>query len=258
MRTALLISGYPRFHAEFDQQLANLHGSAIDWIVVFWKNQPQDIDHTVNAYITPSWSETVTDEATAVQWLNERIPPHHNLAHFSFVDWNDFPSNLVHDYPNQVPGTNPEAIFRQYWMVQQVNAASKHYAPYDLVIRSRQDLGVETPLYLDKIYNKLIDEPMRIVTPSNHRQGLGLNDQFAIGLPHAMDLYAKVVYYFNEMYFYKNATMHPENIVSHALVHQGIYWGTEECVVHLRQRGKYLTKNFTSGVPYYAPDFGRW
>ena len=260
MKTALLLSGWPRFHAEFDEQLSNLKGSDIDWIVVLWQNYPQDVDFTLNACLTPSWTSRVETEQDARAWLRERMPPGHNLAHFSYRDWNDFPPYMIGDYANQGPGTNPEAIFRQYWMLKQANEASKQTAPYDLVIRSRQDLGVATEMPLDQIHQELLADPMRIVTPSNHRQGYqqSFNDQFAIGLPSAIDIYAGAVDYFNEFYFQKGVVMHPENIISHVIHAQGLHWNATECVVNLRTRGRYLTPHFVRGQRYYEPDFGRW
>ena len=260
VRTALLLSGWPRFHAEFDEQLANLHGSEIDWIVVLWKNYPTDADFTLNACLTPSWLDQVHNEQDARVWLEARMPETHRLAHVSFVDWDDFPPYMIGDYTNQVPGTNPEAIFRQFWMLQQVNTASKAYAPYDLVIRSRTDLAVSTAIHLDQIHAALVNDPQRLVIPSNNRQGYQQSwcDFFAVGLPDTMDVYASAVDYFNEFYFHHGVTMHPENIVSHVLHSKGVHWGDDGIVANIRQRGQYLTPHFVRGKKYYQADFGRW
>ena len=257
MKTALLLSGWPRFHAEFDDQLANLHDSEIDWFVVFWKNYPTDVDYTLNACLTPSWMDNVRTEEDAVKWLQDRMPQGHKLAHFSFVDWNAFPGHMVGQYPNQVPGTNPEAIFRQFWMFQQVNLIRQEHKGYDLVIRSRSDASVSTPISLEKINTMLCNEPGRLVIPSNNRQGLSWCDTFSIGKPEAMDIYASAVDHFNECYG-RGVTMHPENIVSHVLVEKGLRWSDDGIIANIRQRGQYLTPNFVKGQKYYQADFGRW
>ena len=258
MKTALLLSGWPRFHAEFDEQLSNLHGSDIDWIVVLWKNFPADVETTLNSALTPSYVDTVNNEDDARAWLRARMPESHNLVHFSYVDWNDFPMELVRDsYSNQVPGTNPEAIFRQFWMLNQVNTARHNYGQYDLVIRSRGDVAVYNPIQLDKVYQALQAESNRLLVPSNNRQGLAWNDLFTVGMPAAIDIYADAYKHFNDFYD-RGVTMHPENIVSHVIKSHGLYWGDEGVIANIRQLGKYLTPTFVRGQKYYQADFGRW
>lgn len=255
MKTALMFSGLPRFHAELDDQLANLHGSEIDWIVVFWNNTPDNLDF--KEALNPTWLESVKSESDARDWILQRLPKNHKLAHFSFHDWNDFPDTyVISDYPNQVT-VEPPNTFRQYYMVKQVNLARQTAGNYDLVIRSRTDIGLHTPVYLNRVYQRLINEPMRIIVPSNNRQE-DFNDLFAIGRPEAMDIYATAVDYFNESYFERNVTFHTENLVNHVLRRHGLYWGDDGYHAFVRTKGKYLTKNWTRGVPYYAPDFGRW
>ena len=257
MKTALLISGWPRFHAEFDEQLANLNNSDFEWIVTLWKNFPQDVDFTLNACLTPSYIDAVKTEDDARAWFLARMPLGHKLAHLSFVDWNDFPSDMVKDYPNQVPGTNPEAIFRQFWMLQHVNSVSKSHGPYDLVVRCRGDVAMSNSIDLAKIHTVLKDDPMQLIVPSNHRQGLAWSDLFTVCTPQAMDIYADAVNHFNDFYN-RGVTMHPENIVSHVLRDRGLYWNDLGIQANIRQRGKYLTPHFIKGERYYEPDFGRW
>lgn len=257
MKTALLISGWPRFHAEFDEQLANLKGNNIEWIVVFWRNYPADVDLTLNACLTPSWLAEVDNEADAEKWLHERMPATHTLRHFSYVDWNAFPMEMVRDYPNQVPGTNPEAIFRQFWMFKQANLIRKTLDNYDLVFRTRADIGISKTIDFEQIHDQLINEPNRLVIPSNGRQGLNWADLFTIGLPGAIDIYADAVDLFNEFYQH-GVTMHPENIVSHVLQYKGLYWQDDGYITSMRQRGRYLTPTFVRGKKYYEADFGRW
>lgn len=257
MKTALLLSGWPRFHAEFDEQLSNLHGSEIDWIVVLWKNFPSDVDLTLNAALTPSWMDTVKNEDDARAWLKARMPANHNLAHFSYIDWNDLPDYVRRDYPNQVPGTVPEAIFRQFWMFKQTYAVAESIGSYDLILRSRADTSVSTPIHLDQIHKELLSDPLRLVIPSNNRQGLSWNDLFCIGLPETMKVYATAVDHFNEVYD-MGVTMHPENIVSHVLRLRGLHWNDDGIIASIRQLGKYLTPTFVKGQKYYEADFGRW
>ena len=258
MKTALLLSGWPRFHAEFDEQLANLHGSEIEWIVVLWKNFPADSEIMLNSVLTPSYVNGVHNEDDARAWLRARMPKSHSLVHFSYVDWNDFPMHLVRsEYSNQIEGTYPEAIFRQFWMLNQVNTASKQYGPYDLVIRSRGDVALYNGIQLDVLHPVLQAEPMRLLVPSTNRQGLDWCDLFTIGTPQAMDIYADAYRHFNDFYD-RNVTMHPENIVSHVIKAHGLYWHNEGLKAEIRQRGKFLSPTFVRGQKYYEADFGRW
>jgi hypothetical protein len=257
MKTAILISGWPRFHTEFDEQLENLQGSEFEWIVTLWKNYPQTVDITHNAGLTPSFINTVKTEEDARTWFEARMPKGHVLRHVSFIDWNDFPKDLMQgDYSNMVPGTVPEAIFRQFWMFQQVNNIRHSYGPYDLVMRTRGDAIIFNPLQFDKIHNILQNEKQRLVIASNNRQR-NWCDTFAIGTPEAMDIYGSVVDSFNDMY-QRGVTMHPENIVCHVLESKGIYWMDDGILANIRHSGKYLTPTFTGTQKYYEPDFGRW
>jgi len=254
MRTAIMLSGWPRFHAEFDEQLENLYGSEIDWIVVFWKTTE---DFYFPEAHTPSWTESVKNEDDAKHWLKQRMPSHHNLAHFSFIDCNEFPDDyVISDYPNQVT-VIPFNTFRQYYMVKKVYEASMAYGPYDLIMRTRPDMSLSIPVHLDKIYERLKQDPMRIVIPSNDRQG-DFNDLFAIGLPETMQIYSTVVDYFNKMYFDYNVTFHTENLVLHALKYKGVHWMDDGYIANVRKKGKFLTPLWTQGVKYYEADFGRW
>ena len=50
MRTALLLTGNPRFSADFDSQINNLKNSSVDWFITFW-NRPDGFDPK----ISPNW-----------------------------------------------------------------------------------------------------------------------------------------------------------------------------------------------------------
>jgi hypothetical protein len=93
--------------------------------------------------------------------------------------------------------------------------------------------------------------------PSNNRQGLQWNDLFTVGTPQAIDIYADAVNHFNEFYK-RGVTMHPENIVSHVISNQGLYWADDGVIANIRQLGKYLTPTFIKGQKYYDADFGKW
>jgi hypothetical protein len=257
MKTALLICGWPRFSSEFDQQLANLQNSEIEWIVAFWKNFPNDVNDTIQACLNQSFVDTVKTEDQAKEWIQARMPENHKLVDFKFVDWNDFPTDLVGTYHNMVPRTWPDGIFRQFWMLKQVYSMVPLHGPYDLVIRSRGDLTLQDPLDLSKVLDQLRDDPMRIMIPSNGRQGLSFNDTFAVGRPQAIEVYASAVDYFNEVYSY-GVTMHPENIVSYTLVAKDVHWEDDGIVAKVRQNGRFLYDTFIPGKQFYQPDLGRW
>ena len=63
---------------------------------------------------------------------------------------------------------------------------------YDLIIRSRPDIGIDAPLDLVQIHNFLEQNPNYLITPIN-RRNCGFNDMFAVGLPNTIKTYCEAV-----------------------------------------------------------------
>jgi hypothetical protein len=70
-----------------------------------------------------------------------------------------------------------------------------------------------------------LESPNTIYIPNNQRYGYApnFNDQFAIGLPHAMSIYANAVDHFDQMYN-RGIKYNPEHLVQTHLASYGITW----------------------------------
>jgi hypothetical protein len=235
MKTALLLSGNARFCAEFDLQLANLQGSEVDWFVTLWDRDVQD-----DQYISPHWrSENAREK------LQRNLPLGHRIANIEIVDPTSCPP-LPRDYP--ASHCNPQAMWNQYWILKTCDNERIKQGGYDLVIRSRPDLGVDQPINLQACLNLLRLNPNIILTPTNNRHGAAPQfcDQFAIGLPETMTVYTRVVDLFDQCYLQHGVPFNQEFILQHILNDHGISWPDTGFTVGLRRTGNIV------------PDFGRW
>ena len=132
----------------------------------------------------PSWQATDVDEARSI--IESKLPPGHRLAHIELVDPKEFPP-LTKSYKRI--DCNIENLFQQYWMLKKCDLARQQADNnYNLVIRSRPDIGIDTPLDLTRIHNFLEQNPNYLITPSN-RRNCGFNDMFAVGLPNTIKTY---------------------------------------------------------------------
>jgi hypothetical protein len=194
MRTALLISGLPRFSADFDSQLENLQNSEIDWYVVLWsKNIVND------PKLSSNWREVETiDDARSL--IEPYMPSHHAIKHIEFLNPEEY-SILPRDY--QPMNSNPFNVWQQYNILKVCDQRRKESGIiYDLVIRSRPDVGLNKPLDLVWIRDQLRSFPNSIFMPDNFRFGYdpGFCDQFAVGLPYVMGVYCEAINYFDNLY----------------------------------------------------------
>jgi hypothetical protein len=255
MKTAMLFSGFPRFCQDFDYQLANIHGSDFEWIVLLWKNIPQE--YPLSEISTPTWLRTVSNENQAREYIESRVPLNHKLKHIEFIDWNEFPTDLIQgSYPRQIT-IDVSRFFRQYWLLQKTVDAAFKTGTYDLFFRTRSDVGFDTPVYFDKIYQRLIAQPNRIIISSYGRQE-NFVDLFVIGRPEALSTYAKTVDCINDFYFNRGLVMHTETMLSSISRENGLVWEDDGYMAFLRRDGKYLVPNYVEGQKYYEPNFGKW
>jgi len=244
MRTALLISGVPRFCAEFDQQIANLTNSEIDWFVVLWNRHNNDGSDR-SQWISPSW--TATDDHEARSFIESKLPQGHNLAHVELVNPSEFPP-LTKQYKNI--NCTVENLFQQYWILKKCDQRRQELGNYDLVIRSRSDIGISPTIHLDKVYEFLKSHPNIIITPNNHRNPW-FNDMFAIGLPDTMKIYCEAVDHIDHFNLNLNVQLHSEIMISSILSAQGLVWPQTDIKVSIREVG-------TGKDSTFIPDFGRW
>lgn len=218
MKTALLISGQPRFSHDFTLQLNNLRASEpIDLWCRFWLPELLNEDHDRRAqqWIPKSWPY---DPDSAAQWIRARLPPHVKLGHVSFIDPREYP--LGAEYRPWY--CNGPAFWRQYQCLQSL--AKILPADYDLIIRSRPDLAVHTGIDLDSAWEWLKDNPQQLIIPDDGRAGpYHVQDQWALGLQATMLKYLNVVDLFDASQA-AGQVWNPEHVVGWAWAQQGISW----------------------------------
>lgn len=237
MRSALLLSGFPRFCNFFDSQLENLQNSEIDWFVVFWK-----LSEPKNHFVHPLWYD-VNCEKDAVDLLLPYLPANHRIKHFEFID-----PSLYFTLPKTYTRTHtsPLNVFQQFTSLKICNQRRiDSNEIYELVIRSRPDIELDRPLDLKTMYDFLKKNPNKIYTPENQRHGSHppLCDMFAIGLPEEMNKYCNSINLFDKIYD-SGIEYSQERLLQAALQRQGIDYCLHGFKIYLR------TTNHVS--------FGRW
>jgi len=247
MRSALLLSGNPRFCKDFDSQLDNLKNSLIDWIVVLW-----DRGNSEDTKISPEWKAKTAEEVAAR--LEPNLPPGHRLAHVELVDPQSCPPS-----PREYTGfyCNAQAVWQQYQILKLCDyrrreAEAANQQPYDLVIRSRPDIGLANLIDLENEKNYLLENPNILLTPKQN-VALGrtpMSDYFVVGLPDAMSIFNNAVDYFDEFHS-NNIPYSPELLLKAILTTSGISLPPTEIEGIIRKSGVHVPSIF-------YPEFGRW
>ena len=234
MKVAILISGFPRFTKEFDHLLESLQNyDQVDWFFLFWKATHQD-----DVRIPPSWPTDIESVRNSIQ---QRLPERNHVVHLSIQEAPEYTPTIKY---NTTPWSVDKNIWTMYYGIFAVNNIREQYeldqVPYDLVIRARGDVGIFESLDLRVIHQTLLQNPNVILTPANHRHGLGfsINDLFAIGLPATMSIYAQAYLHLDE-YTQKGMLFHGETVLGY----------------HLQQnRIQAPMTNFTCAMRYYKND----
>jgi len=223
MKTALLISGNPRFSADFDSQLENLQNSDIDVYIVFYR-RPEGLDPKISL----NWCN-LEDGDQIRKKLKNHLPSNYAIKHAEVLDENYF-GPLPFDYESH--NSTPHNVWQQYNILKYCDSVRRRTDHYDLIIRSRPDLGLSQPIDLLLAYQTLLNNPNLVFTPNNQRYGYvidkdgcrtGFNDQFAIGLPHVMTLYCNSVDYFHQLYM-EGIKYNPEYLVQTILYKSYVTW----------------------------------
>jgi hypothetical protein len=210
MKIAIQISGLPRFTKDIEDFLINLHDTdQVDWFFYLWNN-PGD------PYVPPNWP--CNDIASIRKKISNNLPQGHNIV---YLRVHELPKYEIDRPLNLTPWSNPQGIWYMFNGIKQVNQTRvEHNESYDLVIRTRGDLGISTPVSCIQAKQFLDAHPSAILMPDNHRLGVGgygANDLFAIGLPNTITLYASA---FDKLFEYNDqgTPYHPETLLAHHLV----------------------------------------
>jgi hypothetical protein len=265
MKTALLIPGQARFCAEFDTQLSNLQNSEIDWYVAFWKLRddhqrhrtavPQLIDYQYRDWLIPP-GYTAETEQQARDYIEPYLPPKHRLVDVKLFDYLECPP-LPRTYNGPRVRCNPEVLFQQYWMVHQADLLRQQSGiEYDLMIRSRPDLGLRAHIDLEHVYKILKQNPSVILTSSNRRGNL-IDDMFAVGLPEAIGRYCNMVNHFDHVYInYPQVELATETFIAFTLRYLGLEYPMTNINTTYRTIGTGADRLEINAK--FQPDFGRW
>jgi len=225
MRTALLLTGNPRFSKYFDTQIQNLKNSEIDWYIVFWKREPG-----FDPKISHNWLNIKTSK-DVLNKIKPFLPSGHRIKYIELLDPSAY-LELPYNYQDYY--SNPINVWQQYKILQYCDHWRRELDCYDLVVRSRTDLGLSEPIDLKLAHSCLVKTPNLIYTPNNQRNGYLVNigdyqtgfcDQFAIGLPHVMSIYCDAIDTFHDLYM-EGTKYNPEYLLQTALFKRNILWPT--------------------------------
>ena len=244
MKIAVLITGQPRFTREFDDFLDNLEDyDQLDFFFYIWTAR-----HEHNMLIPRTWPVAVDDVRARII---KNLPFKSNLIELAVTDP---PEYTPPDWIQPNPWTAPFNVWNNYYALKQVNMLREKHGPYDMVIRSRGDVGIRSKLNLRSVNQFIQTNPKAIITPDNFRHGVGfaLNDMIAFGSSAAMSIYCNAIDYF-EQYHKQGLHYHAETLLGqHLKVNEIVY-----PLTGIKQiKNEYQTP---VGLPH--PDFvdyGRW
>lgn len=263
MKVAVLISGQPRFCAEFDLFLYNLQGyDQIDWFFYMWKeNKPpyaQGYD-----LVAPSWQ--IINKDWALEKITSYLPSSHHVVNFEL----DSDEELVFpDVPRNDGVTNPHATWRMWYSMKQVDMLRQQHEvhtgqKYDLVIKTRPDTGLMSTIDLRMIKQHIDADPSLVIQPANKICGYGpvICDLFAITSSDNMSIYTNLVneakYYYDQGWFF-----HPETMLAKYLMEKRLSVRSGTFKIEFRYLGVWkdpITGRATQqNVGTYISNYGRW
>ena len=253
MRVALLIPGEPRFCKEFDQFLENLQGyDQVDWFVWLWQ-ESQCEEHRGVDVVAPSWRQL--DHNTTRARIQQHLPVQHQLINLTIARKELYPAPQFY---RKDGSTSVERVWGMYTSLQQCDLTRRAHeqtldSPYDLVIRTRPDLGLTAPLDLNVCRNYLKQNPSTIITPRNAVHGYNhkTNDMMAVGPSDIMSTYCNLVDHVIEYHDRLGMIYHPETMLAFHMHMQGIKNHNSTFDIMLRKFGTVINNAYRS-------DYGRW
>lgn len=215
MKVAIMISGRPRFTREFDDFLNSLSNyDQLDWYFMLWNTT-----HEEDVRVPPTWP---TDYDAVKERIQSKLPRNSNIVHLSIEEPPAYDDTQEF---RLTPWSIAPHIWTMYYGIYMVNQIREQYGPYDLVIRTRPDIGIAEKLNLPAIYQSLIANVNTVLMPSNHRHSMAgppVNDLFGIALPDTMTLYSQA---FTRLEEFKNKQLpfHGETVLSWHLATSNIH-----------------------------------
>ena len=246
MKAAVLISGEPRFCAEFDQLVDTLKGfDQIDWYFYLWERSQNTHNQVA---VSNSWLN-VSGEDWAKETIQNNLPQGHRVAGLELVDQTQF------QFPNRPHPSyvNP----RNIWIMYQGNYGAYKMIDdpnsYDLIIRARPDVNLDREVDLQEVKRRLEQNPNSIFSggwATGNGYGYKINDWVGMGLPNTMNTYCDLI---NRMEQYANEgiPVHGETMLAYHLHKEKVDVQTDLFDSYLRILG-------TRNNEVYHSNFGRW
>ena len=178
-----------------------------------------------------NWAK-IPNREWAINTIQEKLPINHKVA------------DLVLGQQSWAP-EGPVAVYKQFWSLRQVDlirqAYEEQHNKYDLVIRARVDLMINSPIDLIDLKQQLDQNPKLIFMPKHSKFGYPpINDQFAISSPDNIKIYADLINNINY-----GVEIHPETQLSHHIIKNGLEM-------------KDIIDNGPLKKVDQVPDFGNW
>jgi len=252
----MILSGFPRFNEYFDLNFQSLLNSDFEWYIVLWKG-----DYSNDVKIPANWS-AVRDEQDARDLLEPNFPANHKIKHLELVDIETCPPMPREKYEN-VCYHPISAVWGQHVLLKKCGEAlERSDTEYDLVIRTRSDIGIDKTLNLEMVVKYLKDYSNVLLTPDTHRYGHWWNpdapfpfcDQFAMGLYNVMLKYCKQVDLYESLYD-KGVPYGPEMMAASAMREYGFAWPYTG--FNLMRNHEWWDDGLRVDDARYAP-FGKW
>ena len=252
MRVAILVSGPPRFNKDFNNFINNIYGfETADWFFYLGNNNIPP-DKSVNfkldtnyktIHIADCWRYN-KDTEWAKNKILSKLPSNHKLAGLTLYDAEEV---II---PNHPAVSKPCWRMHHHW--KQVDlmrqAEEEKYGKYDLVIRTRPDLGIDRPLDL-----RLFKDTGFVDVPKDNWHGYGFTicDLASIGSSDHMsvycDLFNRSLEYTNKGVVYHNETLLAYHLQFNNIPYRASGWN------YLIWTSRYIRND---GVETY--DFGGW
>jgi hypothetical protein len=262
MNVAILTAGEPRFCLEFDRLLENLiEFDSIDWYIHSWNHNPLRVvkgqKHTL---VSPKWESVDRDQF--IEQFTSNLPAGHSLENLTLEDQSVVDMPFIKN--NVCQGADVPSIWKMWYgpyMANQARKASNKH--YDIVIRTRPDIGLKSPLNLREAKQVIDSNPTVVWMPANRQCGYGvsINDMFGMSSPANMDVYTDL---YNQALDHHAAgcIYHPETMLAHHLNANGLIYSSAPVEIYMRNLGKWVHPD--TGTPVsenqgiYISNFGRW
>lgn len=213
-----MLSGQPRFTREFDDFLNSVKDyDQLNWFCLFW-----DSNHQEDPRIPPNWPR---DPRAAQQRLKNYLPENSYIQHYEVRPTPYFDTAKKY---NTTPWSVDRGIYLMYLGLEAIGQIRQQWEQqnytHDLVIRTRPDVGIQTPLHLTRIHQLLKQHPRTVIMADQPRHGLTghpVNDWFGIALAPVMNIYTDAFTYIDQ-YNSQGLPFHGETILAHHLAQNQI------------------------------------